>query len=126
MVQNLDFAETILEMAGLPVPNDMQGKSLVPLLKNKQKGNVHDALYYHFYENQEHKVAKHVGVRTDRYKLICFYENKDWELYDLEKDKNEMRNVYNDAAYAKVKTMMKKKLQEMIKEYKDTIQLPNN
>jgi arylsulfatase A-like enzyme len=123
MVQNLDFAETILEMAGLPTPPDMQGKSIVPLLKGKQKGNVHDALYYHFYENQEHKVAKHIGVRTDRYKLIYFYENKEWELYDLEKDKSEMHNVYNAGSYSKVQKMMKEKLGELIKHYKDDVSI---
>ena len=121
MVQNLDFAETILDMAGLPIPSDMQGKSIVPVLKGKQKGNVHNGLYYHFYENQEHKVAKQIGVRTDRYKLIYFYEKKEWELYDLEKDKHEMHNVYNDSAYAKVQSMMKEKLKELVKEYKDTV-----
>ncbi|HEY1871538.1 MAG TPA: sulfatase, partial [Chitinophagaceae bacterium] len=119
MVQNLDFAETLLDMARLPIPSDMQGKSFVPLLKGKQKGNVHDALYYHFYENQEHKVAKHIGVRTDRYKLIYFYENKEWELYDLKKDQHEMKNVYNDPAYAKVVKMMKEKLKELKEQYKD-------
>jgi arylsulfatase A-like enzyme len=120
MVQNLDFAETILDMAGLPIPADMQGKSFVPLLKGKQKENLHDALYYHFYENQEHKVAKHIGVRTDRYKLIYFYENKEWELYDLEKDKAEMNNLYDNPAYAKVQAMMKEKLKELQEQYKDT------
>jgi len=119
MVQNLDFAETILDMAGLPIPSDMQGKSFAPILKGTQKGNIHDALYYHFYENQEHKVAKHVGVRTDRYKLIYFYEKNEWELYDLDKDKNEMNNVYNNPTYSKVKQLMKKKLVELKKQYKD-------
>ena len=120
MVQNLDYAETILDMAGLPVPADMQGKSIVPVLKGKQKGNLHDALYYHFYENQEHKVAKHIGVRTDRYKLIWFYENNEWELYDLQKDKSEMNNVYGQPAYKKVQEMMLKKLKELKDQYKDT------
>jgi arylsulfatase A-like enzyme len=119
MVQNLDFAETILDMAGLPIPTDMQGKSFVPLLKGKQTGNLHDALYYHFYENQEHKVAKHIGVRTDRYKLIYFYENKEWELYDLEKDEAEMNNLYDNPAYAKVQAMMKEKLKEVKERYRD-------
>jgi arylsulfatase A-like enzyme len=119
MVQNLDFAETILDMAGLPIPSDMQGKSIVPILKGKQKGDLHDALYYHFYENQEHKVAKHIGVRTDRYKLIYFYENNDWELYDLERDRKEMNNVYDQPAYKKVQDMMIKKLNELKKQYKD-------
>src|SRR5215831_2077787 len=119
MVQNLDFAETILDMAGLPIPSDMQGKSFVPLLKGKQKGNLHDALYYHFYEKQEHKVAKHIGVRTDRYKLIYFYENKEWELYDLKKDQHEMKNVYNDPAYKNVVKTMKEKLKQLKAQYKD-------
>jgi arylsulfatase A-like enzyme len=119
MVQNLDFAETILDMAGLPIPSDMQGKSIVPVLKGKLKGDVHDALYYHFYENQEHKVAKHIGVRTDRYKLIYFYENNEWELYDLQKDKKEMHNVYADPSYTKTVTTMKKKLIELKDAYKD-------
>ncbi len=119
MVQNLDFAETILDMAGLPIPADMQGQSIVPVLKGKQKGDLHNALYYHFYENQEHKVAKHIGVRTDRYKLIYFYENKEWELYDLKKDKNEMNNVYGLSAYKKIQEMMLKKLKELKEQYKD-------
>ncbi|HLO81613.1 MAG TPA: sulfatase [Chitinophagaceae bacterium] len=119
MVQNLDFAETLLEMAGLTVPADMQGKSFVPVLKGKQKGNVHDALYYHFYENQEHKVAKHIGVRTDRYKLIYFYENNEWELYDLEKDGSEMHNLYNDPAYSKIQAKLKETLKGLKQQYKD-------
>jgi len=81
---------------------------------------VHDALYYHFYENLEHKVAKHIGVRTDRYKLIYFYENGDWELFDLKKDQKEMKNVYNDPAYKDVVKTMKGKLQQLKEEYKDT------
>jgi arylsulfatase A-like enzyme len=121
MVQNVDFAETILDMAGLPIPADMQGKSFAPLLKGKQKGNVHDALYYHFYENQEHRVAKHIGVRTDRYKLIYFYEKNEWELYDLQKDKSEMHNVYNDPGYNKVQEQMKQKLLELKKQYNDPV-----
>ena len=122
MVQNLDFAETILDMAGLPIPADMQGKSIVPVLTGKQKGNVHNELYYHFYENQEHKVAKHIGVRTDRYKLIYFYENNEWELYDLVKDEHEMNNVYNNPVYRKVQSMMKTKLEDLRKKYKDSIE----
>jgi arylsulfatase A-like enzyme len=119
MVQNLDFAETLLDMAGVPIPGDMQGKSLVPLLKGKQKGDVHEALYYHFYENLEHKVAKHIGVRTNRYKLIYFYENREWELYDLRTDPNEMKNLYSDPAYKKVVESMKEKLKQLKAQYRD-------
>ena len=121
MVQNLDFAETILDMAGLPVPADMQGKSMVPVLKGKLKGDLHDALYYHFYENLEHKVAKHIGVRTSRYKLIWFYENREWELYDLDKDKREMENVYDNPAYRKIQEMMLQKLKAEATRYKDPV-----
>ena len=121
MVQNLDFAETFLDMAGLPIPADMQGKSIVPVLKGKLKGDLHDALYYHFYENLEHKVARQIGVKTDRYKLIYFYENNEWELYDLQKDRHEMHNVYNDASYSKVRSMMKEKLIALKKQYRDPI-----
>jgi arylsulfatase A-like enzyme len=124
MVQNLDFAQTILDMAGLTIPADMQGKSFAALLRGIQKGPVHDALYYHFYEDVEHKVAKHIGVRTDRYKLICFYENNEWELYDLVKDKSEMNNVYNDPQYSQVKEMMYKKLLQVKKQYRDTVEIP--
>ncbi|MES2006432.1 MAG: sulfatase [Bacteroidota bacterium] len=120
LVQNLDFAETLLDIAGLPIPADMQGKSMVPLLKGKQKGDLHDALYYHFYENQEHNVAKHIGVRTNRYKLIFFYEKKEYELYDLEKDPKEMNNLYNDPAYTKLRADMLQKLKETKAAYKDT------
>ena len=121
MVQNLDFAETILEMAGLPVPADMQGKSFVPLLKGKQKSDLHDALYYHFYENIEHKVAKHIGVRTSRYKIIYFYENKEWELYDLLKDKHEMKNIFHDPAYSSIRKMMQQKLLLKKEQYNDPV-----
>lgn len=123
MVQNLDFAETILDMAKLPIPSDMQGKSIVPVLKGKLKGDLHDALYYHFYENQEHKVAKHIGVRTDRYKLIYFYEKNEWELYDLKKDINEMNNVYGNPNYKNVQEQMLKKLKEHVVQYKDSVQV---
>ena len=123
MVMNLDFAETILDMAGVKIPADMQGKSFAPVLKGKQKGNFRDAVYYHFYENQEHKVAKQIGVRTERYKLIYFYENNEWELYDLEKDKSEMNNVYDQPAYKKVQEMMMKKLKEKKEQYKDPVTL---
>ena len=82
---------------------------------------MHDALYYHFYENQEHKVAKHVGVRTDRYKLIYFYEKNEWEMYDLKKDLSEMNNVYNAPSYKTVREMMTKKLLELKEKYKDPV-----
>lgn len=73
MVQNIDYAPTFLELAGVEIPSDIQGVSLVPLLKGKQPENWRKALYYHFYEYPaEHMVKRHYGVRTERYKLIHF------------------------------------------------------
>ena len=125
MVQNIDYAPTFLEMAGVKVPSDIQGKSLVPLLKGEKTiGKWRDAIYYHFHEYPaEHAVKRHYGVRTERYKLIHFYNDIDtWELYDLQEDPTEMKNVYDDPAYAKVRKQMHKKLQQMQKMYKDPIE----
>jgi arylsulfatase A-like enzyme len=120
LVMNIDIAETLLHAAGVTVPNDMQGKSLLPVLKNKVKGRWRKGIYYHYYESGgEHNVAKHIGVRSDRYKLIYFYENKEWELYDLKKDPNELHNVINETGYVHQKTAMMKLLKELRKQYKD-------
>ncbi|NNE92051.1 MAG: DUF4976 domain-containing protein, partial [Verrucomicrobiales bacterium] len=121
MVQNLDYAETFLDIAGAPIPDDMQGKSLVPLLKGeKLEKPFRDAIYYHYYEYPSvHMIPRHNGVRTDRYKLMQFYEFGEWEMYDLEKDPDELRNVYGDPEYAEVQKMMKEKLAEMVKKYDD-------
>lgn len=121
LVQNLDFAETFLEAAGVEIPDDMQGQSLVPLFTN-QKSEWRDALYYHYYEYPGiHAVKRHYGVCTDQYKLIHFYHDVDeWELYDLEKDPQEMRNVYNDPAYQVVRENMEERLAELQVKYMDS------
>ena len=91
MVQNIDYAPTFLELAGAEIPSDIQGVSLVPLLKGEHPKDWRKALYYHFYEYPaEHMVKRHYGVRTDRYKLIHFYNDINWwELYDLQADPSE-------------------------------------
>ncbi|AWW32658.1 sulfatase [Echinicola strongylocentroti] len=125
LVQNLDFAETFLDAAGVTIPKEMQGKSMLPLLKG-EKVEWREALYYHYYEYPGiHAVKRHNGVRTDRYKLIHFYYDVDeWELYDLEKDPQEMNNVYADPAYADVKEKMHQKLDELVVQYKDEVVVP--
>ena len=103
MVSVVDFAETFLEAAGLPIPADMQGRSLVPLLRGQTPPDWRKSFYYHYYEDGgEHNVAKHYGVITDRYKLVHFYDSQPayWELYDLQKDPAEMRSVYGQPDYA--------------------------
>lgn len=121
MVQNLDYAQTFLEAAGVKPPADMQGESLIPIFKGQGK-NFRDAAYYHYYEYPGiHMVKRHYGIVTEKYKLVHFYHDVDeWELYDRTNDKNELKNVYNDPKYAKVKAEMHKKLTALRVKYKDS------
>jgi arylsulfatase A-like enzyme len=124
MVQNLDFAQTFLEAAGISAPIDMQGESLVPLFKGDTI-NFRDAVYYHYYEYPSvHMVKRHYAIVTEAYKLVHFYYDVDeWELYDRKKDPLEMTNVYNDPAYAKVVADLHKQLEELRIKYKDSTEL---
>lgn len=134
LVSNLDFAETFLDIAGAKIPADMQGRSLLPLLKGKTPADWRQSLYYHYYEffanrRAAHMVRRHYGVRTKRYKLIYFYNIDEWELYDLEKDPREMKSVYNDPAYADVVQRLKAELQRLQRLYKvpdDRGSVPSN
>ncbi len=120
LVQNIDFASTVLDVADVEIPKDMQGLSLTPLFEGNNK-DWRDALYYHYYEYPGiHMVKRHYGVRTERYKLIRFYYNIEaWELYDLEKDPQEMNNVYDNPDYAEVQKQMHKRLEELRVQYDD-------
>lgn len=117
LTQNIDFGPTFLEMAGHAVPDDMQGCSFVPLLKGKKPGNWRKSIYYHYYETGEHNVAKHEGVRTERYKLIHFYGVDEWEFYDLQTDPRELHNRYDDMSYAAVIEQLKAELARLKKQY---------
>ncbi len=121
LVQNLDFAPTFLDYAGVSIPEDMQGMSFRKLAGG-EKAEWRDAIYYTYYEfPAEHMVKRHYGIRTDRYKQIHFYYDIDeWELYDLEKDPHEMNNVYNDPAYADVQKNMHERLTELRAKYGDS------
>ena len=95
LVSNLDFAETFLEIAGVDVPADMQGVSLVPLLKGNTPGDWRNSVYYHYYEYPGwHMIHRHEGVYDGRYKLMNFYDLEEWELYDMESDPGEMAVSY--------------------------------
>lgn len=122
MVQNLDFAQTFLEAAGVKAPDDMQGQSLMPLLKGQTEKWDRDAVYYHYYEYPgEHAVKRHYGIATEDFKLIHFYFDVDeWELYDRKKDPMEMNNVYDDPAYADTVAQMKEKLTAIRDKYADS------
>ncbi len=122
MTMNVDFAPTLLDMAGLKVPADMQGKSFLPVLKNKGKvpDNWRKSVYYQYYEYPgEHHVKRHYGIRTIDYKLIHFYNDIDeWELYDLKNDPFEMNNVYHDPSYKDIKNALIEELRATQKELK--------
>jgi arylsulfatase A-like enzyme len=122
IVSNLDFAETFLDAAGLPVPPDMQGRSLLPLLKGQEPADWRKSFYYHYYEYPvPHHVRPHYGVVTDRYKLVHFYipDVDYWELFDLRKDPHEVRSVYDDPAYAPVVADLKRELDRLRAELKE-------
>ena len=122
MVMNLDFAPTFLDYAGIKIPEDLQGESLRPLFEETNVDNWRNEIYYHYYEYPKggHDVKRHYGIRTDRYKLIHYYYDIDeWELFDLENDPQEMKNIYMQAEYQELVSELKEKLNELRKKYKD-------
>lgn len=125
MVSNIDLAETFLEIAGVKVPSDMQGRSMVPVLKGNTPPNWRKEHYYHYYEYPgSHMVKRHYGISTEQYKLIHYYYDIDeWEMYDIKTDPQEMRNVYNDPAYESVRKDLHRRLKELMIKYKDSDEL---
>ncbi|MCI4669666.1 MAG: sulfatase [Bacteroidia bacterium] len=124
MVQNLDFAPTMLSMAGVGVPADMQGENLIPLLEGNGKG-FRKAVYYHYYEYPAiHMVKRHYAIVTEDYKLIHFYHDVDeWELYDRKKDPLELKNEYDNPSYQKIRKKLHKQLKKLRVKYKDSEEL---
>ncbi|GGG42180.1 sulfatase [Croceivirga lutea] len=122
LVQNLDFAQTFLEAAKVEQPEDMQGKSMLPVLTNDLENWNREAVYYHYYEHpSEHNVNRHYAVVTKDYKLIHYYFDLDyWELIDRKKDPLEQHNYYDDPAYATVKEALHQKLNQLREEYGDS------
>ena len=116
IVSNLDFAETLLDAAGLTIPSEMQGRSLVPLLKGQEPTDWRTSFYYHYYEYPgPHNVRRHYGVVTDRYKLVHFYEPEvdEWELFDRESDPLELRNVFGQSDRATVQRELSAELERL-------------
>lgn len=113
IVSVLDFAQTFLEIAGVTAPADMQGRSLVPLLRGEGPADWRTSFYYHYYEYPLwHRVRPHYGVVTDRYKLVHYYKPDldEWELYDLQTNPNETQNFIHDPAYARTVAELKAEL----------------
>ena len=126
IVSNLDFAETFLDLAGVDVPDDMQGRSLVPVFQGQTPADWRKSFYYQYYEYPAvHSVRRHYGVADGRYKLIHFYPNPwdpspidEWELYDLESDAKEMKSVYGDPKYTEVQKRLEAELARLRRELK--------
>jgi arylsulfatase A-like enzyme len=133
IITNCDFAETFLDYAGVHIPDDMQGRSLKPLFQGKTPGDWRQSMYYRYWMHRPHyNVSAHYGVRSHRYKLIFYYGlglgapgaldeplPPEWELFDLEKDPAEMKNVYNDPAYKEIVKELKVELLELKDQFDD-------
>jgi arylsulfatase A-like enzyme len=127
LVSNIDFAETFLDVAGLPIPAEMQGRSLVPILKGQTPRDWRSSFYYQYFEYPvPHHVRPHYGVVTDRFKLVHFNgpDLDEWELFDLEKDPHELRSVYSDRTYTTVVADLKRELDRLRAELKVPLAVP--
>jgi arylsulfatase A-like enzyme len=101
-VTNIDWAPTFLELAGAPIPESMQGRSLVPLLRGESPRDWRTTIYYRYYHDPgHHNTAAHLGVRTATHKLIYYWKKDAYELFDLTKDPAEQHNLLFDPAEAK-------------------------
>ena len=125
IITNIDFAPTILEMAGINSPSSIQGKSFYSNLKNKTPKDWRQSMYYHYYEYPfYHHVQPHYGIRNERYKLIHFYYDIDvWELYDLEKDPYELNNIISSKNHQKLIKNLKSDLYNLKNYYSNKLTL---
>jgi len=120
MALNCDFAPTFMEMAGLTAPSEMQGVSLLPLIKGTHPANWRTSMYYRYYHDPgDHNTRAHYGVRTLTHKLICYWKTDQWELYDLRNDPDEMKNIYGDPSQKEMVANLKRELYRLKNELKD-------
>lgn len=124
IILNLDIAPTLLSIAGVPVPEELQGRSVTELFSKDLKSPWRTSMYYHYFEYPHgwHKVKRHYGIRTNRFKLIHFYNDTDeWELYDLQNDKSEMNSIFAVPANRDIVKQLKNELYGLKAFYKDTV-----
>jgi arylsulfatase A-like enzyme len=120
MAINPDFAPTFVAAAGLPVPADMQGRSLLPLFKGETPAAWRTSMYYRYYHDPgDHNTRAHLGIRTQTHKLIHFWKKDQWEMFDLTADPNEQKNLYNDPAHANTVAQLKTELARLKTEVDD-------
>ncbi len=121
MIQNIDYAPTFLAMAGANLPTDLHGASLLDLMAGRPPTSWRASIYYHYYEYPEpHRVAPHYGVRTERHKLVYYYQTQEWELFDLVADPSETRSLYGDPGSASTAADLKRELRRLRAVYADT------
>lgn len=118
-IQNIDYAATFVELAGGKVPSGLHGRSFVPVLRGQTPADWRRSIYYHYYD-PGHGVARHYGVRTERFTLAHFYATDEWELFDNQKDPDQLRSVYQDTAYAQQLAQVKAELVRLRRLYGDT------
>lgn len=119
-IQNIDYAPTFVEMAGATLPESLQGRSFVTILRGETPPDWRKTIYYHYYAPDTHNVPQHYGVRTDRFTLVYFYQTEEWELFDNLKDPLQLRSVYDDPAYADDLSKLKTELARLRSFYRDT------
>lgn len=120
-IQNIDYAPTFMEMAECKIPEGLHGKSIVSILRGETPADWRKSVYYRYYDKKgAHNVANHFGVRTARHTLASYPETDEWELFDNEKDPNQLRSVYGDPAYAATLAEMKTELARLRTLYQDS------
>jgi arylsulfatase A-like enzyme len=123
---NVDFAPTFLDLAGLSIPAEMQGRSLAPVLRGRTPPDWRAAMYYRYYHDPgDHNTRAHYGVRTRTHKLIYYWKKDQWELFDLINDPQEMNNLYGQPGQEAITDSLKAELMKLKKEMKDDDQFAN-
>jgi arylsulfatase A-like enzyme len=121
---NVDFAPTFLDIAGLPPSADMQGRSLVPLLRGRTPAEWRTSMYYRYYHDPgHHNTRAHYGVRTLTHKLIYFWKKNQWELFDLRNDPHELHNLYGEPGQEQLIAQLMGELTRLRRELRDEDQL---
>ena len=124
MIQNIDYAPSLLDCAGIEIPKDVQGDSFKAILEGKSPKEWRKGILYTYYGRGAHRVASHYGIRTDRYKLIHFQDKNEWELFDLKKDPGEMQNLYANPEFTPKIKQLKDSLDDLVAQYDVQLKKP--
>ena len=123
---NIDFAPTFIEAAGLPASSEMQGRSLLPVIRGRTQPDWRTSMYYRYYHDPgDHNTRAHYGVRTRTHKLIYFWTKDQWELFDLVNDPHELHNLYGQPGQDRLTATLKAELARLKREVRDDDQLAN-